>query len=137
MLLWRPGAGRQVAAGVGILLAGATVLAASVVADDEFAQFAGAFGNVAPFVLLAVLAQLLPVWPALRPLTWLVFGLLLMVGLLVVVAVATMPFGLGPGSRASTAAILAPIVALGLGLYFAHSRQSCRYGRTRSVICRL
>ena len=67
-MLWRSGAGRQVDAGVGILLAGALVLAVSAIAEGEVAEFAGAFGNVAPFVLLAVLAQLQPVWPTLRPL---------------------------------------------------------------------
>src|SRR5687768_9041753 len=116
MLLWRPGSGRKVAAGVGVLFAGAVVLATAALAEGEIAEFAGAFGNVAPLVLLAVLAQLVPVWPALRPLTWLVFGLLMLVGLLVVVAVTAMPFGLEPGSRASTTAILAPIVALGVGV---------------------
>ena len=92
---WLPGSGRQVAIGVGILLAGAIVLSISATADGELAKFTGAFANVAPLVLLAVLAQLQPFWPSLKALTWLVFGLLLMVGLGLVVAATLMP--LDPG----------------------------------------
>ena len=63
-MLWRPGTGRKVAVGVGVLLAGALVLAVSVLAEGEPARFAGAFQSVAPLVLLAVLTQLQPFWPA-------------------------------------------------------------------------
>src|SRR5688572_28788422 len=115
MLLWRPGASRKVAAGVGVLLACALVLAASVLAEGEVAQFAGAFLNVAPLVLLAVLAQLQPVWPALRPLVWLVFGLLMLVGLALVLAATVMPFDLESRGEVSSDAAGALIVALGLG----------------------
>ena len=115
MLLWRPGAGQQVAAGVGVLLAGAVVLATGVVAEGELASFAGAFGNVAPIVLLAVLAQLQPVWPALRALVWLVFGLLLLVGLLVVIAATALPFEVEARGDSPPEAATATIVALGLG----------------------
>ena len=61
---WLPGSGRQVAIGVGILLAGAIVLSISATADGELAKLTGAFANVAPLVLLAVLAQLQPFWPS-------------------------------------------------------------------------
>ena len=37
MLLWRPGAGRKVVIGVGVLFVGALVLATSVVAEGEVA----------------------------------------------------------------------------------------------------
>jgi uncharacterized protein len=92
---WLPGSGRQVAVGVGVLLAGAIVLGISATADGELAKFTGAFGNTAPLVLLAVLAQLQPVWPSLKALVWLMFALLLMVGLALVVAATLMP--LDPG----------------------------------------
>lgn len=116
MLLWRSGAGGKVAAGVGVLLAGAVVLAASVLGEGEIAELASAFGNVAPLVLLAVLAQLVPAWPALRVLAWLVFGLLLLVGLAVVVAATVMPFDLAAHDAPSDEATRAMIVALGLGV---------------------
>jgi membrane protease YdiL (CAAX protease family) len=115
MLLWRSGAGRKVAAGVGVLLAGALVLATSVVAEGEIARFAGAFFNIAPIVLLAVLAQLRPVWPALRPLAWLVFGLLMMVGLALVITATVVPFDAGASGEFPPDAAGALIVALGLG----------------------
>ena len=57
MLRWKPGAGGRVLAGVGVLLAGAIVLAVSALADGELARFAGAFLNAAPFVLLAMLRR--------------------------------------------------------------------------------
>jgi len=115
MLLWRPGSGRKVAAGVGVLVAGAAVLTASVLAEDEVASFAGAFGNVAPLVLLAVLAQLRPVWPAIRPLVWLVYGLLMLVGLAIVVAASAMPFDVEARGDLPPDAVAALIVAVGLG----------------------
>ena len=115
MLLWRPGAGRKVAAGVGVLIAGAVVLATSVLAEGEVAAFAGAFGNVAPIVLLAVLAQLQWIWPALRPLVWLVFGLELLVGLALVVAATVMPFDVEARGDFPPDAVAALIVAIGLG----------------------
>jgi membrane protease YdiL (CAAX protease family) len=116
MLLWRPGAGRKVAAGAGVLLAGALVLAIGAVAEGEVAQFASAFLNVAPIVLLAVLAQLQPVWPALRPLVWLVFGLLMVAGLALVVVATVLPFDLEAGSDLPPDAARAMLVALGLGV---------------------
>ena len=116
MLLWRSGAGRKVAAGVGVLLAGAVVLAVGMLAEGEIAEFASAFGNVAPLVLLAVLAQLVPVWPALRPLTWLVFGLLMLVGLAIVVAATVMPFDIEASDAPPPDAVSAMIVAFGLGV---------------------
>jgi hypothetical protein len=116
MLLWGPGAGRKVAAGAGVLLAGALVLAIGAVAEGEVAQFASAFLNVAPIVLLAVLAQLQPVWPALRPLVWLVFGLLMVAGLALVVVATVLPFDLEAGSDLPPDAARAMLVALGLGV---------------------
>jgi membrane protease YdiL (CAAX protease family) len=115
LLFWHPGAGRKVTAGVGVLLAGALVLATGVVAEGEVARFAGAFQNIAPIVLLAVLAQLQPVWPTLRPLTWLLFGLLMMVGLALVVAATVMPFDSGASDVLPPDAAGALVVALGLG----------------------
>lgn len=92
---WQPGSGRQVAIGLGVLLAGAFVLAVSATADGEIARFAGAFQNTAAIVLLAMLAQLQPVWPSLRPLSWVVFGLLLLIGVALVVAATLMPLDSG------------------------------------------
>jgi membrane protease YdiL (CAAX protease family) len=88
----------RTAVGVGVLLAGALVLAIGALADGEVARFAGAFLNVAPLVLLAVLAQLRPFWPRLTPLLWLVFGLLLVAGLLLVLAITRI--SLNPGNPA-------------------------------------
>lgn len=93
-LLWQSGGGRHVAVGGGLLLLGVGILAVSAVADGEIGQFAGAFQNVAACMLLAVLAQLLPVWPALRPLVWAVFGLLMMIGFALVLAATLMPLDL-------------------------------------------
>src|SRR5215213_8964661 len=115
MPLWRSGVGWKVAAGVGVLIAGAAVLATSVLAENEVARFAGAFGNVAPLVLLAVLAQLQPIWPALRPLVWLVFGFLMVLGLAVVVAATVMPFDTGATGEFPPDAAGALLTALGLG----------------------
>jgi membrane protease YdiL (CAAX protease family) len=114
-LLWRPGTGQQVAVGIGVLLIGALVLATSVLAEGEIAQLAGAFLNVAPLVLLAVLAQLLPVWPALRPLVWLVFGLLMLAGLALVLAATAMPLDLEASGEPPPKAALSILLALGLG----------------------
>ena len=99
--LWQTGSGRQVATGVGVLVAGAIILAVSATADGEIARFAGAFQNIAAIVLLAMLAQLQPVWPSLRVLTWVVFGLLLMVGLALVLAATLMT--LDPGASGEIA----------------------------------
>ena len=114
-LLWRAGAGRDMLLGVGVLLAGALVLAVSVVADGEIAQFAGAFGNVAPIVLLAVLAQVSPSWPSLRPLVWLVFGLLMLLGLALVAAATVMPFDVASDGESSPEAVNALFLASSLG----------------------
>ncbi len=117
--LWCPGNGRQVAAGVGVLLAGAAVLALSVTADGEIARFAGAFMNVAPLVLLAVLAQLTPFWPSLRLLLWLVFGLLLVAGATLIVAATMMaldPNTSGDLPPDSAGPIILTLVLTGLGL---------------------
>jgi membrane protease YdiL (CAAX protease family) len=117
--LWRPGHGRKVAAGIGILLAGAVVLGLSVTAEGEVAQFAGAFLNVAPIVLLAVLAQLAPVWPALRSLLWLVFSLLLVAGGALIVAATLMaldPTGGGDLPPDATGPIILALTLTSLGL---------------------
>jgi membrane protease YdiL (CAAX protease family) len=116
MLLWRPGAGPKVAAGGGVLLAGALVLATSVLAEGEPGRFAAAFQNVAPIVLLAVLAQLQPVWPALRPLVWLVFGLLLIAGFGLVLAATLMPLDPGTTGDLPPDAARPLLVALGVGV---------------------
>lgn len=99
-----------------MLLAGALVLATGALAEGEIAQFAGAFLNVAPLVLLAVLAQIQPVWPALRPLVWLVFGLLMLAGLALVVAATALPLDLEASGEPSPEAALPIVLALGLGM---------------------
>lgn len=112
--LWLPDKGRQVAVGGGILLAGGVVLAVSALADGEAGRFTGAFQNVAALMLLAVLAQLQPAWPALKPLTWLVFGLLLLTGLALIVAASLMP--LDPGATGNLPPATGGRVLLALGL---------------------
>ena len=92
----------------------------SVLAEGEIARFAAAFQNIAPIILLAVLAQLQPAWPALRPLVWLVFGLLMTIGLALVVAATVMPFAPGASGDFPPDAAGALTVALGaaaLGLF--------------------
>ncbi|MCC7370216.1 MAG: CPBP family intramembrane metalloprotease [Chloroflexi bacterium] len=115
-MLWQRGHGREVGVGGGILLAGAVVLAVSALADGELGRFTGAFGNVAAIVLLAVLAQLRPVWPALRVLTWVVFGLLLTVGLALVLSASLMPVDPDGTGSLSPDVLLRLGVALGLAV---------------------
>jgi membrane protease YdiL (CAAX protease family) len=115
MRLWSPGQGRKAAAGVGVLLAGALVLAVGALAEGEVARFAGAFQNVAPLVLLAVLAQLRPFWPRLTPLLWLVFGLLMAAALALVVAATLMALDLGGTGPLPPDAGGRLLVAFGLG----------------------
>jgi len=102
-------------AGIGLLLAGAGVLAVSVLAEGEVARFASAFLSLAPLMLLAVLAQLQPVWPRLRILVWLVFGLLLMAGLALVVAATLMPLDAGRTGEMSPDGTGRLLVAFGVG----------------------
>lgn len=113
------GAGRTVAVGVGVLLTGALVLAASVLAPGEPGRFAAAFQSVAPLVLLAVLTQLQPFWPALRPLAWLVLIMLLLALLTLVVAATLMavdPAGAGGSDALPPQARMPLLVALGVGI---------------------
>jgi uncharacterized protein len=116
MLLWSPGQGRKVAAGVGVLLGGGLVLAVGGLAEGEIARFAGAFQNVVPLVLLAVLAQLRPAWPRLTPLVWLVFGLLMMAGLALVVGATLMALDLGSIGPLPPDAGRRLLAAFGLGI---------------------
>jgi membrane protease YdiL (CAAX protease family) len=113
--LWLPGSGRQVAVGVGILLAGAIVLGISATADGEVARFTGSFQNTAAIVLLAVLAQLQPAWPSLKVLVWAVFGLLLMIGLGLVLAATLMPLDPDGAGNLPPEAMLRLTVALSVG----------------------
>lgn len=114
-MLWRSGAGGRVAAGIGMLLAGAFVLAVSALAEGEVGRFAAAFQSVAPLVLLAVLAQLVPVWPRLRILLWVVFGMLLLVGLALVAAASLMPLDLEGSGEIAPEDGARLLVALGFG----------------------
>lgn len=114
-MLWRSGAGGRVAAGIGVLLAGAVVLAVSALAEGEVGRFAAAFQPIAPLLLLAVLAQLQPVWPRLLVLVWLVFGVLLMAGLAVMTAATLMALDLEGSGELAPEETTRLLVALGVG----------------------
>jgi membrane protease YdiL (CAAX protease family) len=113
---WSTGTGRRVAAAIGVLLAGALVLAVGAVAEGEVARFAEAFLNVAPFVLLAVLAQLATLWPRLRVLVWLVFVVLLLGTLALSVSATLMPLNLAGSGEIPPDESGRLAVAIGVGV---------------------
>jgi membrane protease YdiL (CAAX protease family) len=115
-VLWSTGTGRRVAAAIGVLLAGALVLAVGAVAEGEVARLAEAFLNVAPFVLLAVLAQLATLWPRLRVLVWLVFVVLLLGTLALSVSATLMPLNLAGSGEIPPDESGRLAVAIGVGV---------------------